>query len=111
VKKCIPGSETPLQKLIEAPSAKHAHDVRKSAGKEDIATRKRKTWSSVRRMVYSQSTEFAKPHSFCFSYQLPSPTHAAITPPASQVSQPLQQDQEAYEKETRRSESEKSKIR
>lgn len=42
----------------------------------------------------------AKLHSFCFSYQLPSPTHAAITPPASQVFQPLQEDQEAYEDKT-----------
>jgi hypothetical protein len=104
----------PLQKLTEPLHRQNTpNDVRKTAGGKgntSIATRKKNMIIKVRRMVYSQIAGIRKSHSYCFSYQLPSPTHAAINPPASQVFQPLQQDQEAYENETRRTESERSKI-
>jgi len=79
--------------------------------KENIRNQKGKHDRKVRRMVYSQIERIRKANLICFSYQLPSPTDAAITPPASQGYQPLQQDQEAYENETRRFEPKRSKIR
>jgi hypothetical protein len=102
--------DTHLGSLVKASLVEHVPNV-KDCRKRKHRNQKEKHDRKVRRMVYSQIARIRKASLIRFSYQLPSPTDAAISPPASQGCQPLQQDQEAYENETRRFENVRSKIR
>jgi len=68
---------------LRASEAKHAHDVRKTAGRKNIATRKENMIIKFAGWCIRKSHEFAKPFVLLFiSTPIPYP-NAAITPPAS----------------------------